>query len=144
VSLGIVRPDPASVRFKVEARGESSDEDQEIAASLISQTSLIEAPLRPLATPEYSFRYTYKSGGKSSSGLIHDWEVQAAYDVYRRRYGDEAIAKLTNEYQIEMPRHNLHLFLGTMKAHPAQFIIVGLLRTSVDVDAIRKQGKLFA
>lgn len=110
----------------------SEEQDREIAAALQHQTSLIEAPLKPLEQPEYAFTYQYQSGDRKSKGQIHDWEVQAAYRAYRLRYGDEALNILKREYQEGMVKRNLHLFLGTMKAHPKQFIIVGLLRFTAD------------
>ena len=78
--------------------------------------------------------YQYQSGGRTSKGQIHDWEVQAAYRAYKVRYADEALATLKREYQEQMVKQNLHLFLGTMKAYPKQFIIVGLLRFTGDPD----------
>jgi hypothetical protein len=142
VSLGIVRPDEGSVRFSWESLAKQGDEDRAISASLAHQTSLIEEPLKPLAPADFAFKYAYTSNGHKSKGQIHDWEVQAAYIQYKRRYGDDALSKLKHQYQEEMPRYNLHLFLGTMKAHPAQFIIVGLLRTAADVAAIEAQPQL--
>ena len=131
-SLGIVKPDPESVRFSWKEASGSEEQDREIAAALQYQTSLIEAPLKPLEPPEYAFTYQYTSGERKSKGQIHDWEVQAAYRAYRARYGDEALNMLKRAYQDQMVKQNLHLFLGTMKAHPKQFIIVGLLRFAGD------------
>ena len=45
-------------------------------------------------------------------------------------------------YQEKLPAQNLHLILGTMLAHPRQFIIIGLLRTSAKTAAALAQGKL--
>lgn len=142
VSLGIVRPDPGTVKFTWEAASKADDEDKAIASALKYQTSLIEEPLDPLPEPEYAFYYSYESGGKKSRGQIHDWEVQAAYSAYKRRYAAGALDKLREAYQVNMVRNNLHLFLGTMKAHPRVFIIVGLLRSSADFDAVGAQPSL--
>ncbi|MBZ0250896.1 MAG: hypothetical protein K8F93_14675 [Burkholderiales bacterium] len=144
VSLGIVKPDAGSVRFSWVPHDKLDKADADISRSLVKQTSLIESPLKPLAPPEYSFLYTYESAGKRSRGQIHDWEVQAAYLNYRRKYGARALEMLRRAYQVDIPAKNLHLFLGTMKAHPTQFIIVGVLRTSADPDAIRAQHSLFS
>ena len=144
VSLGIVRPDARTVKFSWESAAKADQSDREITTALRHQTSLIEQPLKPLADPEYSFVYTYQSGGKKSRGQIHDWEVQAAYWEFKKRYADRALEMLRQVYQERMVEQNLHLFLGTMKAHPRQFIIVGLLRTSADLSAIESQGDMFA
>ena len=130
VSLGIVKPEPESVRFTWQKAAESDEQDQAIAKSLLQQQSLIEGSLKPLQSPEYAFTYQYESGTRKSKGKIHDWEVQAAYRNYRVKYGDQALRMMKRQWQDEMVDQNLHLFLGTMKAHPKQFIIVGVLRFS--------------
>lgn len=73
---------------------------------------------------------------------IHDWEVAAAYYQYKKRYGDKALEMLSNEYGNNIPRQNLHIILGTMKAHPRQFIIIGLLRTTEDINLADSQQTL--
>ncbi|SRR5258706_10639289 len=130
VSLGVVKPEPESVRFTWQEASQADYADQQIAQALLQQTSLLESDLKPLQPAEYAFSYQYVSAGRSSKGKIHDWEVQAAYRNYKTKYKDQALDMLKHQYQDEMVKQNLHLFLGTMKAHPRQFIIVGLLRFS--------------
>jgi len=142
VSLGVVRPDPGTLRFSWTAPEKLGAENQAISTALAHQSSLIETALKPLEALEFAFTYAYRSGARKSKGQIHDWEVQAAYRNYKLRYRERALHMLKQQYQHEMARHNLHLFLGTMKAHPMQFIIVGLLRTSADVAAIEAQPAL--
>lgn len=103
----------------------------------------MEDPLKPLILPEYAFYYAYESGGVKSKGQIHDWEVQATYQNYKRLYGKDVLTKMAEVYQRTLPASNLHLILGTMKAHPKQFIIIGLLRSKVDIDGLSAQGDLF-
>lgn len=132
-SLGIVKPDPESIRFSWKPASAAEADDRDISAALQYQANLLgEAPLDPLDPPEYAFIFQYTSGGRSSKGQIHDWEVQAAYRAYKRKYGERALEMMRQQYQEEMAKRNLHLFLGTMKAHPKQFIIVGLLRSDPD------------
>lgn len=144
-SLGIVKPDPASVIFKYKKVGETDAEDQELTAQLFQQTSLLEDPLKPIARPEYSFAYSFTSGGKQHSYQIHDWEVQAAFHKYKKRYGTEAKAleMLTQEYGQNIPHRNLHLIMGTLHARPWQFIIIGLLRSGLDPAELAKQKEMF-
>jgi hypothetical protein len=56
-SLGIIRPDPSSVRFKYQSIARASSEDQETTRMVHQQASLLEEPLKPLPAPEYIFRY---------------------------------------------------------------------------------------
>jgi hypothetical protein len=142
VSLGIVLPEPDSIRFLVRKSDKDSEEDRELTQSLMFQQNLFgQASLKPLKAPEYSFFYRFRSGNAQSEMKIHDWEVQATYLSYTRRYGKDALDVMRQEYEVNMPANNLHFIMGTMMRHPAQFIIIGLLRSSVSPEALT--GSLF-
>jgi len=143
-SLGIVRPDSGTVRFKVTPMGESDDNDRELANEVYEQASLLEDPLKPLPRPEYNFVYHFKSAGKQHVCTIHDWEVQQTFINYQRNYGDSAIERMTEMYQDVIPTHNLHLIMGTMQKRSWQFIIIGLLRSKdISPEDLKKQPELF-
>ena len=40
-------------------------------------------------------------------------------------------------------KRNLHFILGTTKAHPQTFVIIGLLRSPVSPEELDKQPELF-
>lgn len=142
-SFGIIKPDDGSVKFFVKATKDVADDDRAMNQVAFQQVSLFEAPLAKRPTPEYAFGYRFTSGGHPHEHLIHDWEVQAAYIAYRRRYSDRALEVLMQEYGERIPARNLHFILGTMKAHPQTFIIIGLLRSPVSPDDLDKQPGLF-
>ena len=54
-SLGIIRPDPETIRFIRKSASKTSSDDQEIAESIRKQTSLFENSFQPLPRPEYAF-----------------------------------------------------------------------------------------
>ena len=120
-----------------------ADDDRAMNQVAYQQVSLFEAPLAKLPTPEFAFGYKFTSGGHAHEHLIHDWEVQAAYIAYRKRYGDQALDMLNQEYGERIPTRNLHLILGTMKAHPQTFITIGLLRSPVSPTDLDKKPGLF-
>lgn len=138
-SLGIIEPDAGSLEFF--HRAAKADEQQEAQGV---QASLFEKPLRPLTPPEFVFGYKYTSGGRPHTHTIQDWEVQAAYLAYLRRYGtrEEALRMLDQEYGERIPTRHPHFIMGTMKLHPRTFILIGLLRTGVDPSELAKQGTL--
>jgi hypothetical protein len=50
---------------------------------------------------------------------------------------------LAEEYEQRITARNLHLLMGTMQAHPWQFIVIGLLRSPVSPeDALRQSSFL--
>lgn len=139
-SLGIIQPDAGTLKFFWRAA-----EAQEKEEAKGVQASLFEQPLKPLDPPEFVFGYKYTSGGTPHTHTIQDWEVQAAYIAYQRRYGtrDEALKMLEQEYGSRIPTRHPHFIMGTMKLHPRNFILIGLLRTGLDPDELDKQGSLF-
>jgi hypothetical protein len=143
-SFGIVRPDPGSMKFFCKPVKQTSEQEQALSASLFQQNALFGDPIKPLQKPEYSFGYRFTSDGHEHNHLVHDWEVQAAYLAYRRRYGDKALEMLQQAYGQDIPTRNPHFIMGTMKAHPQTFIIIGILRSGIDPQDLDRQHGLFA
>lgn len=143
-SLGIIKPDPGSIRFTIKPAKDADAADRQIAEEVrqMQQTSFLEDPLTPLGKPEFAFGYDFTSAGHPHGPMIHDWEVQEAYRRYKRKYGEEALEHLKRMYGQTMPSQNLHLVMGTMLAHPRTFIIIGLLRSGLDPAELVKQGEL--
>ncbi|MGH8263652.1 MAG: hypothetical protein ACRET4_09240 [Steroidobacteraceae bacterium] len=144
-SLGVIEPDPGSLKFLVKPAKDAAAEDRALAEQVrqVQQSSLLEDPLTPLATPEFAFAYRYTSAGHKHEHIIHDWEVQEAHRQYKRRYGTDALDHLTRMYGATIPTRNLHFIMGTMAAHPRTFIVIGLLRSGLDPNELAKQGSLF-
>jgi hypothetical protein len=140
-SLGIVKPDQGSVRFRPRKLQAGSPEARQLSSDF-KQVSLIDANPLPDLVVEYEFSYRFTSAGNKHDMKTHDWEVQAAYFAYKRRYGESALDKLREEYEVSIPSRHLHLVMGTMLAHPRQFIAIGLLRTGIDPEDATRQGSL--
>ena len=145
-SLGIIRPDPESVRFNHQAIARATAQDQETTQLVYQQASLLEPALKKLPAPEYVFRYEFVCDGKEHEMQLHDWEVQATYHTYKKAYGstDRALEMMTDFYQEKAPARNLHLIMGTMQKRPYQFICIGVLRTTADLGHVADQGNLFS
>lgn len=145
-SLGIVRPDPGSIRFKHQRIDKTEQEEREAIQEIYrAQQSLLEDSLDKLPSPEYAFRYRFTSDGHEHTMQLHDWEVEATYHAYKRRYGspEKAIERMVEYYEQVAPMRNLHLIMGNMHKRPYQFIVIGVLRTTADLAHIDDQGELF-
>jgi hypothetical protein len=138
-SLGIIRPDPDSLKFFWK---DAEHEDQEDTRSV--QASLLDEPLRPLKPQEFTFFYRYTSGGTEHTQSIQDWEVQAAYLAYQKQYGsrEKALEKMAQEYGENIPKRNLHFIMGNMAKRQWMFIVIGLLRSGLDPKELARQGRL--
>lgn len=140
-SLGIICPDPASVRLSWKAAVDASEEERE-NLRVGRQVMLLEQEPTPLQK-DFTFFYTFTTGQKRHRCQILDWEVQATYYNYSKKYGNEALPRMREMWQEDFVKRNLHLIMGTMLAHPRAFSIIGVLRTSEDVDSSKAQGNLF-
>ena len=153
-SLGIIRPQPENIKFIIKDAKDSNTEDQEVADLVFhEQVSLLEDPLKPLAKPKHSFYYQFTCADpprctcakNPHTHQILDWEVQATYFNYKRKYKteEETLMKIMQAYQESIPTRNLHFIMGTMASRRKTFIVIGLLRSGVDPEDIGRQEVLF-
>jgi hypothetical protein len=72
-SLGIIRPDPGSIKFLVKPAKDANAEDRDLAEQVhqMQQSSFPEDALTPLEKPEFAVSYRYTSAGKHEH-IIHD------------------------------------------------------------------------
>lgn len=59
---------------------------------------------------------------------VFSWEVLQSLRKWREQYGDNWEEKFRQRYEVEFssPTTDLHFYMGTMRAHPSTWIIVGL------------------
>lgn len=88
------------------------------------------ATFQPLEKIPYKFFYDFRCQDRSCGGhslSCVDWELGQAYRKWRDRYGEQWEAALRNKFEREMvTRFDTHFFVGTVRAHPDSWIIVGL------------------
>ncbi len=139
-SLGIVCPDNVTFHHAPFEQAE-----QDVKDMLQKQQFLFEKPLKPLKPPKYRFYYRFTTGEKEHMRTIMDWEVQAAYYNFKRRYGSEAktLTMLEDQYAKRIPKQNLHFVMGTMAKRKFQFILIGLLRSPLSPEDVTRQHDLF-
>jgi hypothetical protein len=58
------------------------------------------------------------------------------------RYRDQALNQLVRMYGEKIPTQYLHFIIGTMHAHPRTLIVIGLLRSGLDLAELAKQNGL--
>lgn len=97
----------------------------------LSQASMFdEAPKQMLEKIPYKFIYQVFCDERDCQGhhlSCTDWELLEAYRKWKVQYPGEWEYKLKEKFEHEMIELNdTHLFVGTVRAHPASWIIVGL------------------
>ena len=83
---------------------------------------------------------------------ILDWEIAQSFRRWSRSHPDRWEDMIRAKYELELPRKDLILIVGTMAAHPKTFVIIGLVyppRSKVDgvnvqqtLDLIGEQGAM--
>ena len=99
--------------------------------SILSQGDLFEeAPAKELEKIPFSFRYRFFCDHATCQGhtlSCTDWEMGEAWRKWKEKYGNDWEEKFRRKFEKEMLEEiDLHFFVGTLKAHPKEWIIVGL------------------
>lgn len=126
-TLGFIKPKEIT---RLVFRKESSEWSPAQAAAL-SQGNLFEkAPAEELEKIPFSFLYEFKCDHPSCNGhklSCTDWEMGASFRKWRTEHGANWEAVFRRKYEKEMIEDkDLRFFVGTVNAHPREWIIVGL------------------
>ena len=89
------------------------------------------APAHQLEKIPFRFKYRFTCDEAECPGHdmnCTDWELGQSYRRWRREYGEaEWEEKFRMRYEHDMMEKNAtHFFVGTLRSHPASWIIVGL------------------
>jgi len=130
-TLGIVRPGAVQglVLEPVEAEW-SADELASLRREQEQGGFFKTPPVSELEKVPFNFKYAFTCAESACKGHhlnCTDGELGASWRSWRARYGDEWEAKFRQRYERDMiERLDTLFFVGTLKAHPAQWNIVGL------------------
>ena len=58
--------------------------------------------------------------------MVHDWEMLQSFRKWSREYGATWEEKFRQKFERELPAKDFQFFVGTMKARPWVWSIVGL------------------
>lgn len=127
--LGFFKPAKiTSLTIRAEKNPDWTQQERE----KLSQYGLFEnAPASPLEKIPYKFYYNFRCAESSCRGhrlSCVDWELGESYRKWRVKYGTSAWeGAIRNRYELEMIGENdTHFYVGTVRQHPASWIIVGL------------------
>ena len=93
-------------------------------------------PSRELEKIPFKFKYEFHCDHWDCAGhslSCTDWEICQSYRSWSRKYRDDWEGKLREKYEHEMIELNeTHFYVGTLRGHPAAWIIVGLFYPRAD------------
>ena len=127
-TLGFFRPKKIE-RLQIIAAVPSNWTEAQLA--ILRQELLFEKkPSQELEKIPYIFRYEFRCDDSACTKhalMCSDWEMGESYRKWAAQYGDDWEDKFRQRYETEMIHEkDTHFFVGTVKAHPTEWIIIGL------------------
>jgi hypothetical protein len=137
-SLALLKPE--IIEFVVEAKtSDQLEKERTRFASITDQGDLFAKEVMPHSPCPFLFRYRYRTEDGDQFGTCQDWEIEATYFNWSRRYGEhEAINKMKQTFGVDYPKKGMLLAMGTHSLYPDVWLINGIIR----LDEI-KQTSLF-
>lgn len=103
--------------------------DQRRFEAIRAQDDLFAKEVTPYEPCPYRFKYRYRSDDGDRFGTCQDWEIEATYYHWSRRYGEaRALEEMQRRFGEELPRKGLLLAMGTHSQYPDVWLINGLIR----------------
>jgi len=138
-SLALLKP--KVIDFRVEKKKQAElDAEIKAFAALHAQTDLFNTKvIIPYLPCPYSFKYRYETDDGKRDGTCQDWEMEATFFNWRRRYSEEqTLAEMGRVFGEEYPAKGVLFAMGTHSLYPDTWLINGIVR----LDEV-KQGTLF-
>jgi hypothetical protein len=97
-------------------------------------------PETPLQKVPFDFRYRFRCPEQNCNGhepKCLDWELYQAYRSWSKKYGADWRAKLKQRFEQDViSNRDTYFFVGTFRAHPREWGIVGLFLPMPDPQAL--------
>jgi len=128
VSLGLFKPRCIN-ELIIEPEEVSHWTDDELAR--LNQQSMFDSRyIAPLEKIPYKFKYRFFCQDTNCEGHIlsvTDWEAGQAYRNFKVSYKENWETQFRKKFEYDMTyNRDLHFYVGTMRAHPHIWIIIGL------------------
>ena len=128
VTLGIFKP--RIIRKLTVEKEEDPDWTEQELAILNQQSMFDKQHIKPLEKIPLKFIYSFFCNDSQCMGhrlSITDWELGEAYRRWNRRYGTDWESYFRQRFEYEVIySFDTYLYVGTTRAHPHVWIIVGL------------------
>jgi hypothetical protein len=142
-TLGFFKPKTIT---KLSIRADAADWTPEEWQRLMQFDLFRNTPKQPLEKIPFKFVYDFKCFEESCKGhsvSCYDWEMGQAYRKWRDKYQDSWQAKFRQRFESDMiEKLDTHFFVGTVRAHPNNWIIVGLFYPKKEEASLAGQGRL--
>jgi hypothetical protein len=127
-SLTLIRPIKSKFKYRKKSAALVAAE-REGYRETMRQTSFLDEKLEPIEPTPYIFSFSYEDASGKHTMQCSDWETSAAFWKLRKIYGElGALNHLSKTYNEEYPRKGMVFAMGTVKARPKQWLLLGVIR----------------
>lgn len=85
--------------------------------------------LLPLEPCPFKFKYRYTTDDGDREGTCQDWETDATYFNWSKRYGEKkALEHMERQFGVVYPRKGIMFAMGTHSRYPDKWLINGIIR----------------
>jgi hypothetical protein len=127
-SLTLIRPINPKFKYRRKASELVAVEREGYRATL-RQSSLLDEDLEPIEPVPYAFAFSYEDAAGKHTMQCGDWETSATFWKLSKSYSEQAaLDHLTKAFNEEYPRKGVAFAMGTVKARPKQWLLLGVIR----------------
>ena len=128
MSLTLIRPTNPAFHYRRKSPEiiAAEREGYKLAAR---QTSMLDKELEALEPVPYAFAFTYEDGSGKHTMKCGDWETNAMFWRWSKKYGEqEALKRMSKVFNEEYSSRGMVFAMGTQKKRPKQWILLGVIR----------------
>lgn len=128
LSLTLIRPLNPRFRFRPK-RKDQIEAERDGYKRAARQGSFLDDELDALEPVPYTFAFSYEDDAGRHVSSCGDWETSATFRNFTRSKGEKAVLDyLTSTFTEEYPSKGMVFAMGTVKARPRQWLLLGVIR----------------
>jgi hypothetical protein len=135
LSLTLIRP--RNTRFVWRKKPAAVIEAEKAGYRRVGQqSSFLDKDVETIEPSPIAFSFTFDDANGRHSFRCGDWETHTTFWKWSRAYGEaEAVRFLSETYNERYPSQGMVFALGTVKARPKQWILLGVIRLDENIQA---------
>lgn len=128
-SLALLRPQQPRFIIEQKSAKDIAQEKNDYELICKQKDMFYQKELLPLEPCPFIFKYRYLTDDGEREGTCQDWETDATFFHWRKRYGEEqALQQMQQRFGEEYPHKGMVFAMGTHSRYPDVWLINGVVR----------------
>lgn len=128
-SLALLRPQNPRLIIHPKSPEEFAQEKNDYEGICGQGDFFYQKELLPLEPCPFKFKYQYTTDDGDREGTCQDWETDATYFSWSKRYGDrKALEHMQHQFGVVYPQKGMMFAMGTHSRYPDRWLINGIIR----------------